>query len=68
MSAETQALCSQYQDNPGKRCARIEAINQEIIEVSCGRKKSYWAIKRGRKNAQSGASAKQFSDNPETHR
>ena len=62
---ETQALCSQYQDNPPKAVrARIEAINQKLLKYPAdGKLLGDW--KEGEKIAQSGV-GKQFSDNPET--
>lgn len=62
---ETQALCSQYQDNPPKAVReKIEALNQKLIKFpEDGKLLGDW--KEGEKIAQSGV-GKQFSDNPAT--
>ncbi len=62
---ETQALCSQYQDNPPKNVReKIEAINQTLtVFPADGKLLGDW--KEGEKIAQSGV-GKQFTDNPET--
>ena len=62
---ETQALCSQYQDNPPKNIReKIEAINQTLtVFPADGKLLGDW--KEGEKIAQSGV-GKQFTDNPET--
>lgn len=62
---ETQALCSQYQDNPPKPVRdKIETLNQTLtIFPADGKLQGDW--KEGEKVAQSGV-GKQFSDNPET--
>jgi L-cysteine S-thiosulfotransferase len=61
---ETQALCSQYQDNPPKNIReKIEALNQKLtVFPADGKLLGDW--KEGEKIAQSGV-GKQFSDNPE---
>jgi L-cysteine S-thiosulfotransferase len=61
---ETQALCSQYQDNPPKPVReKIEALNQKLtVFPADGKLLGDW--KEGEKVAQSGV-GKQFSDNPE---
>jgi L-cysteine S-thiosulfotransferase len=61
---ETQALCSQYQDNPPKPVReKIEALNQKLtVFPADGKLQGDW--KEGEKIAQSGV-GKQFSDNPE---
>lgn len=61
---ETQALCSQYQDNPPKAVrAKIEAINQKLLKYPAdGKLLGDW--KEGEKIAQSGV-GKQFTDNPD---
>lgn len=61
---ETQALCSQYQDNPPKEVRdKIEALNQKLIKYPADEKLTGdW--KEGEKIAQSGV-GKQFTDNPE---
>ncbi len=61
---ETQALCSQYQDNPPKSVrAKIEAINQKLLKYPAdGKLLGDW--KEGEKIAQSGI-GKQFTDNPD---
>jgi L-cysteine S-thiosulfotransferase len=62
---ETQALCSQYQDNPPKNIReKIEALNQTLtVFPADGKLLGDW--KEGEKVAQSGV-GKQFSDSPET--
>jgi L-cysteine S-thiosulfotransferase len=62
---ETQALCSQYQDNPPKAVReKIEALNQKLVKFpEDGKLLGDW--KEGEKIAQSGV-GKQFSDNPVT--
>jgi L-cysteine S-thiosulfotransferase len=61
---ETQALCSQYQDNPPKAVReKIEALNQKLVKFpEDGKLIGDW--KEGEKIAQSGV-GKQFSDNPQ---
>ncbi len=61
---ETQALCSQYQDNPPKLVReKIEVLNQKLtVFPADGKLLGDW--KEGEKIAQSGV-GKQFSDNPE---
>lgn len=61
---ETQALCSQYQDNPPKPVReKIEALNQKLtVFPADGKLLGDW--KEGEKIAQSGV-GKQFSDNPD---
>lgn len=61
---ETQALCSQYQDNPPKTVReKIEALNQKLtVFPADGKLLGDW--KEGEKIAQSGV-GKQFSDNPD---
>jgi L-cysteine S-thiosulfotransferase len=61
---ETQALCSQHQDNPPKEVReRIEAMNQKLVKLPAdGKLLGDW--KEGEKIAQSGV-GKQFTDNPE---
>jgi L-cysteine S-thiosulfotransferase len=61
---ETQALCSQYQDNPTKEVReKIEALNQKLIKYPAdGTLVGDW--KEGEKIAQSGV-GKQFTDNPD---
>jgi L-cysteine S-thiosulfotransferase len=65
MQDETQALCSQYQDNPPKAVReKIEALNQKLVKFpEDGKLLGDW--KEGEKIAQSGV-GKQFSDNPAT--
>lgn len=60
---ETQALCSQYQDEPPKAISqKIEGLNQKLIKLPAdGNLLGDW--KEGEKIAQSGV-GKQFSDNP----
>lgn len=62
---ETQALCSQYQDDPPKEVAKkIEALNQKLIKLPAdGNLLGDW--KQGERIAQSGV-GRQFSDSATT--